>query len=186
MDVAVQTDVSGVDVFERFVKTHRTLVLEWLNESDHVAVTVYDDETVAGSGGRRQRNERSPSSSSSAASSCSSPPRQTRGIAADTPAVDILAADTPVAAADGSPPTGREDAPREWYPAANPLVATVSEDSSGGGADSGGGDEDDGGGSGHESIEMTHMAPPSDAATATSVAANASGSINTLKFHPFV
>jgi len=68
----------------------------------------------------------------------------------------------------------------------NPLVTTVSEDSGGGGVDSGGGDEDDGGGSGHESIEMTHMAPVGDAATTTSVAANASGSINTLKFHPFV
>lgn len=169
-DVAVQTDVSGVDVFERFVKAHRTLVLEWLNESDHVAVTVYDDETAAS--GRRQRNERSPSSSSS---SCSSPPRQTRAPAADTPP----AADTSVDAADGSPPAGRNDAPREWYTAANPLVATVSDDSGGGGGDSGGGDEDDGGGTGHESIEMTRMAPAGDAA-------NASGPITTLKFHPFV
>jgi len=58
---------------------------------------------------------------------------------------------------------------------ANPLVAAVSEDS-------GGGDEDDGGGNGHESIEMTHMAPAADASTA----ANASGSISSLKFHPFV
>ncbi|XP_029346805.1 potassium voltage-gated channel subfamily H member 8 isoform X2 [Acyrthosiphon pisum] len=174
-DVAVQTDVSGVDVFERFVKAHRTLVLEWLNESDHVAVTVYDDETAAS--GRRPRNERSPSSSSSAASSCSSPPQQARAPAADTPAND-----TPVNAADGSPPAGRDDAPREWYPAANTLMATVSEDSGGGGGDSGGGDEDDGGGSGHESIEMTCMAPAGDAATT----ANASDSITTLKFHPFV
>lgn len=175
-DVAVQTDVSGVDVFERFVKAHRTLVLEWLNESDHVAVTVYDDETAAS--GRRTRNERSPSSSSS---SCSSPPRQARAPAADTPA-----ADTSVDAADGSPPAGRNDAPREWYTGANPLVATVSEDSGGGGGDSGGGDEDDGGGTGHESIEMTRMAPAGDATTTTSGAANASGPITTLKFHPFV
>jgi len=86
-------------------------------------------------------------------------------------------ADTAVDATDGSLPAGRDDAQREWYPAANPLVATVSEDSGGGGGDSGGGDEDDGGGSGHESIEMTRMAPTGDA---TSAAAT------TLKFHPFV
>lgn len=184
-DVAVQTDVSGVDVFERFVKAHRTLVLEWLSESDHVAVTVYDDDTVAGgSGERRPRNERSPSSSSSAASSCSSPPRQTR----DQPDSHSVA-DTPVTA-DGSPPAGRDGSPREWYPVANPMVATISEDSGGGngGVDSGGGDEDDGsgGGSGHESIEMTHMTPATAAATATSPTANTSGPITTLKFHPFV
>ncbi|XP_015380280.1 PREDICTED: potassium voltage-gated channel subfamily H member 8 [Diuraphis noxia] len=185
VDVAVQTDVSGVDVFERFVKAHRTLVLEWLNESDHVAVTVYDDETVAGGGDEgRPRNEQFPSSSSSAASSCSSPPRQTR----DHPD-SSSAADTPVAA-DGLPLVDRDDSPRKWHPVANPLVTNISEDISGGsgGVDSGGGDEDDGSGgcSGHESIEMTHMTPATAATTATSPTANTSGPITTLKFHPFV
>ncbi|KAF0769867.1 potassium voltage-gated channel subfamily H member 8 isoform X2 [Aphis craccivora] len=180
-DVAVQTDVSGVDVFERFVKAHRSLVLEWLSESDHVAVTVYDDDTVG-----RRRNDRSPSSSSSAASSCSSPPRQTRALpvaAATTAAVS----DEVASAADDGLPAGRDDA-REWYTvAANPLVATVCEDSGGGGGgDSGGGDDDDGGGggSGRESIEMTDMAPT---AVATAHAtADASGSVANPKFHPFV
>lgn len=169
-DVAVQTDVSGVDVFERFVKTHRTLVLEWLNESDHVAVTVYDDETAASGGGGGGDRRRSPSTSS-AASSCPSLPR----VATDAAAVPGVATTTTVAE---RPPAGVDDV-REWYPAANPVVATDGE------TGDGGCDEDDcgsgggGSGDGNESIEMTHMAPAATAATPT-------GSNKCLKFHPFV
>ncbi|XP_050537378.1 potassium voltage-gated channel subfamily H member 8 isoform X2 [Daktulosphaira vitifoliae] len=45
IDVAVQTDTPSLYILEQFVKSHRSLVLDWLNEG-HVAVTVYDEETI--------------------------------------------------------------------------------------------------------------------------------------------
>lgn len=167
VDAAVQTDVTDVDMFERFVKSNRSLVLEWLNESDHVAVTVYDEETtnVTGGGvdsmviGDRRRNERT---SSSSTCSSSSPPQDERTPTAATVGVD-----------ESQPSTADS---REWYPTAatGSTITTISED--------GGGDDDDCGsgvGSGTESIEMTNMMPTANATAAT----NGSKS---LKFHPFV
>lgn len=176
-DVAVQTDVAGVDLFERFVKTHRSLVLEWLNENDHVSVTVYDEETVAndsdgddGDGGGNSggggglsaagqlRDERSPSASSSAssASSSASPPPRGREARA-TAATGATATD--------EEPTQHVAAAREWFPTVNPPTAAVGEISNGGDVN----ETNDGGGA--ESIEMTHVA--------------ATGP-KSLKFYPFV
>lgn len=172
-DAAVQTDVSGVDVFERFVKTHRQVAFEWLNESDHVAVTVYDDgsrETVIdddhgagtdadGSSGPtatavttaadgRRNEQRSPSSST-----CSSPRDEHRSSASSAVAV----AEEPPAVLT-----------RDWYPRA----ATTGES---------GGDGDEcatgvGGNNYSESIEMTNMTPAAAAVTGT----------KNIKFRPFV
>lgn len=183
VDAAVQTDVSGVDLFERFVKSHRSLVLEWLNESDHVAVTVYDDAIAAvgsGAGGQRPNERLSSSSSSSASSSSaspstasSSPPRETR--AASVTATSATIAEEPLTAQDA----------HDWF-SAKPAATDQQCCGSGGrdDDDDGGGDGDDdegdgGGGDGHvssgtaESIEMTHMTP-------------ATGAKNLNKFHPFV
>ncbi|VVC26503.1 Hypothetical protein CINCED_3A022052 [Cinara cedri] len=173
VDAAVQTDVSGMDVFERFVKTHRQIVLEWLNESDHVAVTVYDDESQqavtddghrsgmnagCGSGSAvaangRRNGQRSPSSSTS------SSPREERRT------------DPAVVAEEPSVPT------RDWYPS----TAMISERVGDGYVDGDGAARENTGDGSRvaESIEMTNMTPPTTTATTTD------GSQN-LKFHPFV
>ncbi|XP_025406127.1 potassium voltage-gated channel subfamily H member 8 isoform X3 [Sipha flava] len=171
-DAAVQTDVSGADLFERFVKSHRSLVLEWLNESDHVAVTVYDEGVAVDSSAGQRQNERLSSSSSassssaspSSASSSSSPPRESR--VAPVPGTSATIAEEPPTAQDA----------RDWF--AGKPTATDQDGGAGGRGDDDDDDDDDGedgdGGvsSGTESIEMTHLTP-------------ATGAKN-LKFHPFV
>lgn len=175
VDAAAQTDISGVDVFERFVKTHRSLVLEWLNESDHVAVTVYDEEIVVatvdfggdGGAGRgdRRRNERSPPPSSSLSSTCSSSSPTSHGERAEN--------STTVQEEDPAPPPPHDVC--DWYPGTSKGAQAN---------DTSNDDEEV-----TEAIEMSHITPttttPADSNAATATTIDATVPKN-QKYHPFV